>query len=112
MESGIAVVGWGLKPVGKGSRRRHGTKTLITAPPVATGNVVCHVRKSRIAAELVDFMEAGAKRYPKKKIVAVWANLRSTLTERRRAGLRSMGALRGRLLGGARRWKGFASCVP
>lgn len=54
---------------------RHGTKTLIAALDVATGKVFGQVRNSRTADDLVEFMEALAKRFPTKKIIVVWDNL-------------------------------------
>jgi transposase len=54
---------------------RHGTKTLIAALDVATGKVFGQVRNGRTADDLVEFMEALAKRYPTKKIIVVWDNL-------------------------------------
>jgi transposase len=54
---------------------RHGTKTLIAALDVGTGKVFGQVRNGRTADDLLEFMEALAKRYPTKKIIVVWDNL-------------------------------------
>lgn len=54
---------------------RHGTKTLIAALDVATGKVFGQVRDGRTADDLMAFMDALAKRHPKKKIIIVWDNL-------------------------------------
>ena len=55
--------------------KRHGTKTLIAALDVATGKVFGQVRDARKAADLVEFMEALATRYPTGNVYVVWDNL-------------------------------------
>ena len=54
---------------------RHGTKTLIAALDIASGQVFGQVRKGRTADDLVEFMEALAKKHPTGKIIIVWDNL-------------------------------------
>jgi len=54
---------------------RHGTCTLLGALEVGTGRVFGHVVKQRTAQALVTFLEAIAKRYPRKQIYVVWDNL-------------------------------------
>lgn len=54
---------------------RHGTKTLIAALDVGTGKVFGEVRDTRKADDLVEFMEALAKRYPTGDVHVVWDNL-------------------------------------
>jgi transposase len=54
---------------------RRGTKTLIAALDVGTGKVFGEVRDGRTAADLVEFMEALAKRHPTGKVIVVWDNL-------------------------------------
>jgi len=53
---------------------RHGTSTLIAAFDVRTGEVYGHLRR-RTAKNLVRFVEALAKRYPKGDLWIVWDNL-------------------------------------
>lgn len=54
---------------------RHGTKTLIAALDVHSGKVFGQVRDGRKAQDLVEFMEALAKRYPEGDVYVVWDNL-------------------------------------
>lgn len=55
---------------------RHGTRTLLAALNPHTGDVYAEVRKRRTADDLLEFMEAVARRYPKKKkIYVIWDNL-------------------------------------
>lgn len=54
---------------------RHGTQVLIAALEVRTGKVFGQVRDKRKAVDLVEFMEALAKRYPTGKVVIIWDNL-------------------------------------
>ena len=54
---------------------RHGTCTLLGALEVGSGRVFGHVVKQRTAQALVTFLEAIAKRYPRKQIYIVWDNL-------------------------------------
>lgn len=53
---------------------RHGTSTLLAAFDVRTGRVFGQCRR-RTAKNLVAFMDAVAKRYPKGQIYIVWDNL-------------------------------------
>jgi len=54
---------------------RHGTQVLIAAMNVRTGEVFGQVGDKRGAAELVDFMEEIAKRFPIGKVIVIWDNL-------------------------------------
>jgi len=54
---------------------RHGTRTLIAAFNPHTGHVIAHCRRRRTAADLLSFMEAIAKAYPRGKVHVVWDNL-------------------------------------
>jgi transposase len=54
---------------------RHGTRTLLTAFNPHTGKVYAEVRKRRKADDLLEFMAAVARRYPRKKIYVIWDNL-------------------------------------
>ncbi len=54
--------------------RRHGTRTLIGAFDVATGEVFAHVRERRTADDLMAFMEDLASRVPG-EVYVVWDNL-------------------------------------
>lgn len=54
--------------------RRNGTRTLIGAFNVATGEVFAHVRERRTAADLLEFMEDVAGRVPG-EVYVVWDNL-------------------------------------
>jgi transposase len=55
--------------------KRHGTRALIAAFDVKTGEVVAHVRRRRTAADLDSFMEDVARRYPRGDVYVVWDNL-------------------------------------
>ena len=54
---------------------RHGTRTLIAAFDVKTGQVFGQCRQRRTAEDLRQFMEALAERYPKGEVYVVWDNL-------------------------------------
>jgi len=54
---------------------RRGTRTLIAAFNPHTGEVFGRSSRRRKAADLLRFMEAVAKRYPKKRITIIWDNL-------------------------------------
>lgn len=54
---------------------RHGTRTLFAALNPHTGDVYSEVRKKRKTVDILDFMEAVARRYPRKKIYVIWDNL-------------------------------------
>lgn len=55
--------------------RRHGTRTLIGAFDVRTGQVFAHVRAQRRAEDLMAFMEDVARHYPTGDVYIVWDNL-------------------------------------
>ena len=55
--------------------KRHGTQALLAAFNIKTGSVFGRVVRHRTADALVSFMNALARRYPKKKIYVVWDNL-------------------------------------
>ncbi|MCP4447276.1 MAG: hypothetical protein GY811_18295 [Myxococcales bacterium] len=55
--------------------KRHGTQSLFAAFNVKTGSMFGGVVLHRTADALVSFMNALARRYPKKKIYVVWDNL-------------------------------------
>lgn len=55
--------------------KRHGTRALVAGIDVASGEVFGHVRKRRTADDLIEFMEALARRYPNGVIYVVWDNL-------------------------------------
>jgi transposase len=61
--------------------RRHGTRTLIGAFDICTGEVFAHVRPRRRAEELMAFMEDVARRYPTGDVYIVWDNLNIHLGE-------------------------------
>lgn len=54
---------------------RRGTRTLIAAFNPHTGEVFGRCSRRRKAADLLRFMEAVAKRYPRKRITIIWDNL-------------------------------------
>ena len=54
---------------------RHGTRTLFAVFNPHTGDVYSEVRKRRKTVDILDFMEAVARRYPRKKIYVIWDNL-------------------------------------
>jgi len=54
---------------------RHGTTTLIAAFDVASGKVFGECRPTRKAADLLEFMENLAIRYPAGDVYIVWDNL-------------------------------------
>jgi transposase len=54
---------------------RHGTRKLLCAFNPHTGHVYGEMRKNRKAKDLVEFMEAIARLYPKGPIHVVWDNL-------------------------------------
>ncbi len=54
---------------------RHGTRTLFAAFNPHTDDVYSEVRKRRKTVDILDFMEAVARRYPRKKIYVIWDNL-------------------------------------
>ena len=55
--------------------KRHGTQCLLAAFNVQSGRVFSRVVRHRSADALVYFMNALARRYPKKKVYVVWHNL-------------------------------------
>jgi len=55
--------------------RRNGTRALLAALEVGTARVYGEVRRTRTAADLVEFMEAIARRYPRGPVHIVWDNL-------------------------------------
>jgi transposase len=61
--------------------QRHGTRTLIGAFDIRTGEVFAHVRPKRRAQELMAFMEDVARRYPTGDVYIVWDNLNIHLGE-------------------------------
>jgi transposase len=61
--------------------QRHGTRTLIGAFDIRTGEVFAHVRPQRRAQELMAFMEDVARRYPTGDVYIVWDNLNIHLGE-------------------------------
>lgn len=54
---------------------RHGTRTVVAALDVSTGQVFAQCRKRRTAKDLVQFMETLARRYPDREIYVIWDNL-------------------------------------
>lgn len=54
---------------------RRGTRTLIAAFNPHTGEVFGRCSRRRKAVDLLRFMEAVAKRYPRKRITIIWDNL-------------------------------------
>ena len=54
---------------------RHGTRVLLGAFDVLTGRMFGEVRPQRKGPDLVSFMEAVARRYPKGEVIVVWDNL-------------------------------------
>ncbi len=58
---------------------RHGTRTLFAAFNPHTGDVYSEVRKRRKTVDILDFMEAVARRYPRKKIYVIWDNLNNVM---------------------------------
>jgi transposase len=55
--------------------KRNGTVTLLAAFNVGTGKVYGECRARRTAADLAQFMEAIARRYPTGEVYVVWDNL-------------------------------------
>ena len=55
--------------------KRHGTQSLLAALNVKTGRVFGRVVQHRTADALVSFMNALARKYPKKTVYVVWDNL-------------------------------------
>lgn len=55
--------------------KRHGTTTLLAAFDVRTGEVYGECRPRRTAADLAEFMEAVARKYPTGDVYVVWDNL-------------------------------------
>jgi transposase len=55
--------------------QRHGTVTLLAAFNVRTGEVYGECRERRTAADLAEFMEAVARKYPTGPVYIVWDNL-------------------------------------
>lgn len=55
--------------------KRHGTRTLIGAFNIRTGEVFAHARPHRAASDLMAFMEDLARRYPTGEVYIVWDNL-------------------------------------
>lgn len=55
--------------------KRHGTCTLFAAFNTQTGHVFAEVSKTRKADDLIRFMQALAKQYPKGQIHIIWDNL-------------------------------------
>jgi transposase len=54
---------------------RRGTRTLIAAFDPHSGDVFGRCSRRRKATDLLRFMEAVAKRYPRKRVTIVWDNL-------------------------------------
>jgi transposase len=54
---------------------RHGTKSLLAAFEVHTGQVFGQVRDNRKAVDLLEFMEAVADRWPDRHVHVIWDNL-------------------------------------
>lgn len=54
---------------------RHGTRALIAAFDTQTGRVFARCGRKRREKDLLRFMEALAKRYPKGRVYIVWDNL-------------------------------------
>lgn len=54
---------------------RHGTRSLIAGFDVRTGQVFGQCRERRTAQDLLEFMEALAKRYPTGPVYVIWDNL-------------------------------------
>lgn len=54
---------------------RHGTRALIAAFDVRTGQVFGQCRRRRTAKDLAAFMEEVARRYPTGEVYVVWDNL-------------------------------------
>jgi transposase len=54
---------------------RHGTRALIAAFDVHTGQVFGQCRKRRTAKDLAAFMEEVARRYPTGEVYVIWDNL-------------------------------------
>lgn len=54
---------------------RHGTQALLAAFDVQSGRVLGRVVRRRSADALVSFMNALARRYPRKTVYVVWDNL-------------------------------------
>ena len=61
---------------------RHGTRVLIAAFDVGTGEVFGQCRQRRTANDLLDFMEVVAQRYPEGPVYVVWDNLNIHYGER------------------------------
>lgn len=59
--------------------KRHGTRTLIGAFNIHTGQVFAHVRPRRTAADIMAFMEDVARNYPRGHVYIVWDNLNTHL---------------------------------
>ena len=57
---------------------RHGTRTLFAALNPHNGDVYSEVRKSRKAVDVLDFMDAVARRYPTKRIYVIWEQSQHT----------------------------------
>lgn len=55
--------------------KRHGTRVLLGAFDIRTGKVFGQVLAERTAEATVSFMEALARRYPKREVYVVWDNL-------------------------------------
>jgi transposase len=55
--------------------KRHGTVTLLAALDVRTGKIYGECRARRTAADLLEYMEAVARRYPTGAVYIVWDNL-------------------------------------
>lgn len=55
--------------------KRHGTRALIAAFDTQTGRVFARCGRRRREKDLLRFMEALAKRYPKGRVYVVWDNL-------------------------------------
>lgn len=54
---------------------RRGTRALIGAFDIRTGELFAHVRPRRTAADIMAFMEDLARRYPTGEVYIVWDNL-------------------------------------
>ena len=55
--------------------RRYGTRALLGAFNIRTGQVFAHVGPQRTASELAAFMAALARRYPSGPVYIIWDNL-------------------------------------
>jgi transposase len=54
---------------------RHGTRSLLGAFDVRTGNVTAQIVERRDAAAILRFLEVIARLYPDRRIIVIWDNL-------------------------------------